>query len=471
MKKIKKLLVGILVLSVFRGGVAFGNGGPFVIKYPNGDPAAKGVLARLSPDLRPGREDRLRVIKEDLTVKFDKAPYETDGPPLVKVSAAYTIENPTDKEIEVDFGFPILRGIYMPSFAMVPMPDVHVRLGDKYVNVDIISNSAIYGIIRQRCREVIDRAVSENKELSRLVASVREASTSRETARRSLFTHLTKAMKWNEGEAALMVEYASVDFGNYGKLDASPAHFFWSQELVKANLGPLAAIGEQKATQFFTQLASCFDSQTAAAYESIFASWGGDVRERALDIKTGKIRPREVTVASKGPADRDSTIYARVDYFDEKVKIRDSEKASCQAILKNLPVIFTFAPMNLLYYQAKFPAKSTQTLTVSYSQYAYADTHAPSSYQFAYVVYPASMWEEFGPINLEVAVPEGIPFYTSVPCKNEGAEERPDDISGAKKVRYDVYHTVLKNKIDELYLAVDKEACIKARRTGNIGKQ
>ena len=52
------------------GQAALGNGGPFVVKHPNGDPAAKGVLARLDPTLKPAQETRLRVIKEDLTLRF-----------------------------------------------------------------------------------------------------------------------------------------------------------------------------------------------------------------------------------------------------------------------------------------------------------------------------------------------------------------------------------------------------------------
>jgi hypothetical protein len=152
----------------------------------------------------------------------------------------------------------------------------------------------------------------------------------------------------------------------------------------------------------------------------------------------------------------DPTIYARVDYLDPDAKISESERASCQAVLRNLPVIFTFAPMNILHYRASFPAKSTQTLTVSYRQYAYSDTLAPSSYQLAYVVHPASLWQDFGPINLEVAVPEGVRFRASVPCHNGGVEERP--ISGREKNRWEVYRAELKQKTGELYLAVDAEA-------------
>ena len=66
------ILVSVLALFVLKLNLALGNGGPFMIKYPNGDPAAKGVLARLDPDLKPTRESRLRVVKEDLKVTFGR---------------------------------------------------------------------------------------------------------------------------------------------------------------------------------------------------------------------------------------------------------------------------------------------------------------------------------------------------------------------------------------------------------------
>jgi len=448
-----------------------------VLKYPNGDPAAKGVLARLDPGLKPARETRLRVIKEDLKVTFGKdgtSKSNATMPPLVRVLAEYTIENPTGKEVEVDFGFPILRGVYVNplSMSMMPKPDVQVRLGQKVVRSTIISNSAIYGIIRQRAREVIEKVVAGDAALKRLIASVRDAEgEAREAARKALGSYLLDAMRWNERDAALMVEYASLDFGKVKSfpLDRSRAGWGWGADkelnkLMNENLGPLAAIGEQKATQFFAQLASRFEPKVAAAYEAIFTAWGGDVRERSVDLKTGKVRPREITV---DPAVlntlhiklvSDPTIYARVDYLDPRAKISESEKASCRAILKNLPVIFTFAPMNILHYHVKFPAKSTQTLTVSYSQYAYSDTRSPSSYQLAYIVHPASLWEEFGPINLEVAVPEGVGFRASVACSNGRVEERVVSPYNRQKGRFDIYRAVLKQKSGELYLAVDAEA-------------
>lgn len=463
------LAIVVIVLLGLAGSSAFANGGPFVLKYPNGDPAAKGVLARLDPDLKPGRETRLRVIKEDLKVTFNKDSFLKARPsdfPLVYVSAEYTIENPTNKQVEVDFGFPILRGIYISPYSMMPRPDVNVRLGKTAVKSTIISNSAIYGIIRQRAREVIEKAVAGDPTLKRLVASVPNGNAK---AREALYSHLRGSMKWNERDAALMVEYASLDFGKPKSFPPDRDRMgWWGQDkeltkLMNENLGPLSAIGEQKATHFFAQLASGFDPKAAATYEAIFTSWGGDVRERSVDLRTGKVRPREITVDPKmlnKPAHMglsDPTIYARVDYLDPKAKISKSEKASCKAILKNLPVTFTFAPMNILHYHVKFPAKSTQTLTVSYSQYAYLDTRSPSSYQLAYVVHPASLWQEFGPINLEVAVPDGVHFRASVPCSNGGVEERLTRPPNSQKARFNIYRAVLKQKTGELYLAVDAD--------------
>jgi hypothetical protein len=472
MVKTTVILVSVLALCVLAGSFARANGGPFVLKYPNGDPAAKGVLARLDPDLKPSRETRLRVIKEDLKVTFGKDRTSRSNatmPPLVRVSAEYTIENPTSKEVEVDFGFPILRGVYISLYTMMPRPDVNVRLNNTHVKSTIISNSAIYGIIRQRAREVIEKAVADNPTLNKLVASVYNANSK---AREVLHSHLVDSMNWNERDATLMVEYASLDFGKVKSYppDRSRAGWGWGADkelnkLMNENLGPLAAIGEQKATQFFAQIASHFDPEAASAYEAIFTAWGGDVRERSVDLATGKVRPREITVepsalneAAHITRPSDPTIYARVDYLDPKAKISESEKASCEVILKNLPVIFTFAPMNILHYQVKFPAKSAQTLTVSYSQYAYSDTHLPSSYQLAYVVHPASLWKEFGPINLEVAVPEGVVFRGSVACSNGGVEERVVSRYNSQKGRFDIYRAILKQKSGELYLAIDAEA-------------
>lgn len=568
MNTLNKTIVALAV--ALSGGLpsssrVLANGGPFLVKYPNGDPAARGVPARLDPNLKPTREERLRVVKENLTIRFmvdpiyaervaaapatpapaPKAPAPkpvapapagpgqaaavpkpadrsavdrtSEPPPLAVVTAAYTIENPTDKPIEVDFGFPILRGIYISPFSMMPSPDVKVTLDKNYIHPEIISNSRIYGVIRQQARDVIEKAIASNGELARLVATVRatgmvrqrareaisqavdkdaalsaavtrdrqlsavatppneQETTEINAARAALSEYLARTLKWEASDVALMVEFASLDFRTQLSHPRDRAPFFWSASpnLVTANLGPLSAIGEQKATQFFARLAACFDPKVATAYEDIFSAWGGDVRERSLDLQTGEIRPREITMNSESlaaaPSHRydaivnDPTIYARVDYLDPKANLTARDKVSCENVLKNLPVVFTFAPMNLVYYRATFPAHSTQTLTVSYKQFMYADTREPGSYQLAYVVHPASMWKDFGPINLEIALPEGVPVRSSVACRHKGTEDRdpPPDVHSrqpSKKTRCDIHQALVQDKTGELFVAIGSQA-------------
>ena len=492
-----------LAVGLFAAESALGNGGPFVVKYPNGDPAAKGVLARLDPSLKPARESRLRVLKEDLAIEFTPSPWggKQALPPLATVTAAYTIENPTDEAVQVDFGFPILRGIYMPPMKMISQPDVKVSVDGKHTLAQVISNSVIYGIIRQRAREAIEKGIAAAANLSRLVAAVRGAggaspapaaeqqlqqaarqNQARQPAandarpRDALLIHLVGSLNWNRRDAALMVEYADLDFG---KMKSVP-HDRWdhgfalpgdkdASGLLQSNLGPLTAIGEQKATQFFAQLASRFDKNAASAYQAIFEAWGGDVRERSVDLATGAIRPREINVDGSQPdktvaASRvfgmpnDPTIFARVDYLDPNAKISDAEKASCRAVLKNLPVVFTFAPMNLLHYQVSFPPGAKQVVAITYKQYAYRDTRAPASYQLAYVLHPASLWDEFGPIHLKVRVPKGVVCRASVPMEKSGEVTSGGPAEAASKT-LQVYQATLVEKKDrtgELFVALDK---------------
>jgi hypothetical protein len=508
---------------------AFGNGGPFLIKYPNGDPAAKGVLARLDPSLRPARETKLRVVKEDLDINFSMGTNlfgDRDSQPLASVSAAYTIENPTREEVKVEFGFPILRGIYMSPWSMMPTPEAWINVDGgtlkkpEIILPQIISNSVIYGIIRQRARETIDDGIAADAELAKLAAATRKAAglkppsadqASQQTAkpaipsypkeerkppqptadyapaREALRDYLVKTKNWNERDAALLVEYASLDFGitqiyprdrwSYGFLGSSKENNS-IRELLYANMGPLAAIGEQKTTQFFAQLAAQFDKQAAATYEGIFSAWGGDVRERSIDLDSGKIRPREIEV-KKGdknePAmfDRgDSTVYARLDYLDPDAKISETEKASCLAALKNLPVVFTFAPMNLLHYQVTFPAKQTRVVKVMYKQYAYLDTRGTPSYQLAYVLHPASFWNDFGPIQLSVQSPKevacraSIPFSGKVEIKPEikpDAKTEPVSVPFSEQAKYPIYRHEARleknqDKTGELFIGIDKAA-------------
>ena len=496
-KKYRKTVVlSIIVVVCLSGsGIIYSNGGPFIVKYPDGDTAAKGILAKLEPDLKPRRETQLKVIEENLSIIFgqDRFPVDSNSLPLVGVTAQYKIENPTDKEIQIDFGFPILRGIYMNPLSMIMMPDVEVLLDNTHLPSTIISNSAIYGLIRQRSRAIIDKAIADDTELAGLTAKVRNpAKETKEQTRQEIISYLTASKKWNERDASLFVEYASLDFGQIKAYPADRGNSGWVsdaelQNIINQNLGALGAIGEQKATQFFAQLAGCFDKNALTGYEEIFKAWGGDVREMAIDIKTGQMRPRELAITKtdvvkktdakiipRGEIYDPAAIYARVDYFDENAKISEAEKASCKSILKNLPVVFTFAPMNILHYQAKFPAKSTLTLSVSYNQYAFIDTKEPHSYQLAYVLHPASLWDEFGPINIKVSVPAGSQIRSSVPLAKE-INRQSISLSGRISLsintqgkEFDVYKQTTKEKNGELFIAVDSGSWNKAIKAVSV---
>ncbi len=188
------------------------------------------------------------------------------------------------------------------------------------------------------------------------------------------------------------------------------------------------------------------------------------MREHVIDLTTGKVRPRELTVSDealtaprRGFGPFDPTIYARVDYLDPKAKINEHETASCRTVLKNLPVVFTFAPMNLIHYESPFPAKSTRTLTVTYKQYAFQDTGDPASFQLAYVVHPASLWDKFGPINLEVLAPDTVGLAASVPMKKVDTSAAPEGRGNrhAKTLTYATYHATIKKKTGELLLGIN----------------
>jgi hypothetical protein len=220
-------------------------------------------------------------------------------------------------------------------------------------------------------------------------------------------------------------------------------------------------------------LAGRFDPGAKEGYEEIFTAWGGDVRERAVDIESGVVRPREVTVEDKeasgvslGLMSTDPTIYARVDYLDAHAKLTAAEKAACKAVLKNLPVIFTFAPMNLLHYRVAFEPGGVRQVVVKYSQHAYRDTRDTPSYQLAYVVHPASLWDTFGPIALTVRVPRGVPVRVSALCREHPLDEVRT--VGKRKVAYTSYTGTVDEKTGELFVGIG-EAAWKTVLSGGAG--
>ncbi len=446
--------LGLLALA----GAALANGGPFVLKHPGGDPAAKGVLARLAPDLKPGRETRLQVVREDLEVRFEPAPAIGTGGknqrpagPVAFVAARYFITNPTPETVTVDFGFPIMRGIYISPFAMMPRPDVRVVVdGTNHIVPEILSNSAIYGALRRKAAAEIETALQADETL-RERAQALGAGASAE-AREALVAFLAARRHWKRSDAELLADYlalrpaASAGAAGPAAAIAAPGamvrseatfSFAWGADAslraaAQESAWSVQCIGEQKATQWLTWLAACLDPAHASSYEALFEAWGGDVRERSVDLATGRVRPREnESAASAGqappraPGDGVPTVYARVDYLETGKNLPAAQKAAWERVLKNLPVVFTFAPMNLLHYQVAFAPGALRTVKVLYRQYPYEDSAAPASYQLAYVLHPASLWDSFGPIRLTVVVPQGVIPVSSMPLNDRVPVPQP----------------------------------------------
>jgi hypothetical protein len=459
------------VLVGVAGHRAWANGGPFVIKHASGDSAAKGVLARLMPNLRPGRESVLKVLREDLTVSFEPKADPGYLPlyPFAHVSAEYTIENPSDRPVTLDFGFPILHGFYVrPAHydhpaAMFPSPpqaSIAVTQNGQRVDYAVISNSMLFGAIRSIAKPAIDRALAA-PDLAAAVRAVRKEAEPG-PARQALVETLTRRRGFGENEAVLLADYASLDFSPPSAKagDAAPAQaaqashripdgdfsFMWKtpwerDALAVGNLGPLRYIGEQKATQLMALLAAKLDPKSAVSYESILAAWGGEVRERSVDLAGGSVRPRE----SKSPS-TDSALYARVDFMAPPPST--SLRRRLDSILSHLPVVFTFVPMNLIHAQATFAAKSTARIRFAYEQFAYEDTGTPATFQLAYVVHPASFWDSFGSIHLDVAVPDGVSFRASVPTSRGRPETGKHGESSVH------YRGEVPTKTGEIYLGL-----------------
>jgi hypothetical protein len=463
------------LLALFPANVS-ANAGPFVVWSPGGDPSAKGVLAHIDPSLRPAREERLRVVKEDLEIGFGtNVPSEPlRDSPLARVTARYQVENPTDRELVVDFGFPVLRAMAGAQLANGLAPDASVKVDDEWVEMDLFVPGTIYGLIRRSARAVIEKAVARDPELSALTSALRALGQNGRTGevaelRMRLAQHLKTRWRWTERDVDLFFEYARLDWKWEGKLPDESESDRWLdaaalREVPREHLGTLlAAIGEQKGTQFLTHLARLLDSQEVTDYEALFQAWGGDVRERAVDLRTGEARLRRDSkrLAKETGATTDATIYARVDYLDAAY-LNEAERRSCQTILKNLPVTFTFAPMNLLHYRVTFAPKSTRVITVAYSQYAYADTGPPASYQIAYVVHPASLWKDFGPIHLTIRAPEATPVRASVACGKSQVDEREMSLrrgsdSKPQKTRATITECTVTDKTGELFVGLDAD--------------
>jgi hypothetical protein len=381
-------------------GPVLANGGPIFRRDPNPPAAPKGIMAAVLPDLQPGREARLEVVKEALSLQFGV--FQSTRP-LVHVRAVYTIKNPTREDIGLDIGFPILG----TKAGMA----TRVLVDDTEIVSTFLSTSEILAGLRQQARQVIDAHLARDAQIGRLVEEARSRRNKEPGKTRDpLITLLCDERGWSERDATLLWAYAVLTpVPRSPTSEANPANL----DVAERALGPL------KSTQYLTLLAGRFDPKTNLSYEALYTAWGGDVREQAVDLETGKIRPRQRPTAPES-----EYLRTRLDYL-EREGTSPVELRACEAILRQLPVTFSFAPMSLIRTRLRFPGESSQVVTFTYTQEAYDDTAETDSYQLGYVVHPASFWSQFGPIHLSVLVPKGVPFRASVPTRQRIGADLP----------------------------------------------
>ncbi len=155
--------------------------------------------------------------------------------PTVKVTAAYTIENPTDKKIEVDFGFPVLRD---PGLSAAVDVDGHS------IRHELLWPGKVFGAIRHSALQIVHNAIVADPQLGKLTMAVRKSPSAK--SRAALMKYLTGTLKWNERDAALMTEYPLVDFSDAA---AGLKNVLPQERGIVGDMGSLTAIGSQKATQ------------------------------------------------------------------------------------------------------------------------------------------------------------------------------------------------------------------------------
>jgi hypothetical protein len=460
-------LIGLILIPVS----GWSNGGPFFIAYPDGDNSAKGVLAVLGEHLTPHAEENLRVIGEDLTIRYrdavegpqhrDRGMFEIGGSHLPYfVEAKYEIENPGKRDVTAYFAFPILGGKVIQYSSMMGLSSsFHVRVeGGSPKEASAPSTESVLireapvflypvhinGLLREHAHRAIEQWIEDRESRKTRVEAVKTASGEEQAKAREAFeTFLREKEGLSPTDAALFADLVALDI----PLDSEPrvgflpnpgspdvpgvipvAHLAMTglfgsaegeQKLIGRYLGPLASIGEQKGTQLWTRVASVIDPEHPYSYADFFEAWGGETREVSLDYETEKVRPREND--GSGNDLSEGVLYGRVDYLEDG-NLTPETKQILERIVQNLPVIFSYTPMSLAVYRVYFPAGETRFVHVTYEQDSFVDTKDPKTYQLCYVIRTALNWDEFGKINLRVEVPGGREFVSDPPVERIGTK-------------------------------------------------
>jgi hypothetical protein len=439
------LVLGLLNVAI---GTAAAN--PVVLApSPPDDPAALGVLTPARAQILPGHEARLRVREEHLSITFGDEVHRPEEyatqPPMVLVTASYSIENPTDADIRAVFGYPILRDIH--KYAYVLSRDTGARLDGERVDGYGVDAEEICSLLCRSLRRSIEEAIDADPELRALVDSVPAPSAHTwPGAARALATHLGRRRGWTEEEALWLVAYSSLglealDVPLPDERVSGPVSMTYPELLHRrfVRLGALARLDERVACQFLERVAALLDAGATTGYADVVRAWGGTDKELAVDLATGALRPR---VAPVRPA---SDSGPEAPHWLEPVIL--AKPGSVFEALPEPP-----PPMVLVLYEVEFPARNTREFRVTDKQFAFMDGAGTGSNQTAFVIHTAARWDDFGPISVEVLAPEGCSFRASFPCEATGARE----VAASDGVRFPatVYEGNVQEKNGQILVAV-----------------
>ena len=200
------------------------------------------------------------------------------------------------------------------------------------------------------------------------------------------------------------------------------------------------------------------------------------MRERAVDLRTGKIRPREVELSADKPRSgiggarlrevADPTVYARVDYLDSNSPLPEEDRTIAPSGAREPARGLHVRPDGIAALPSDVPAQGNADRDGEILKYACIDTCDPATYQIAYILHPATLWDEFGPIRLSVHVPKGMAcqgvhtagqerFYAGRGGASAGGNRRGAEGS------MDAYTAALTRKAEksgQLFIAVEKAA-------------
>ena len=412
-----------------------------------------------------------RVLLSGLPVAEVKAAYTIENPTGDEVRVHFGF--PILRDILGGGGF----GGFGPNATLLR---VTVDKARNEIKTDVITTSLIYGLMRRSARAAIEKGIAADKELAGLVAAVREArdsanATEQRAGRSAKTVAAGKSAPGGSDAAArpsLQRSTPELDRAarpcnpgsRSGALGTGATRPCWppSPASIPARAGtPGPMTGSSRSGSRGIRITTRPDRRKKwqkcwPERERTSAPWMRSASKRrrssspnwpGASISTsrpttrpssrpgaatsasgpstsarGAIRPREFDAKAAGgryhgATEDDPTVYTRVDYLSTKGRLSEFEKAVCLDVLKNLPVTFTFAPMNLVHYQVTFPPNSRRVVTVCYAQHAYVDTAGKGSYQLAYVLHPATFWDNFGPIHLTVLAKKGVACKAWVPLE------------------------------------------------------